>query len=172
MRELRFALGYMPHRLWGSILQALFLEKESGKEFFIPIEYIQNDKSTSAYKRLSPIQREVVRIVDSYSDRNLHRMFSKKRTTKEFQDSVDSETIRNHVRPYVEKQLFSAFEIARDHNVSVFIKDKGNRNVFPEDFIRIEKYPADPVFIFKYTGGLSYSLNIIHGENRLILHNS
>ena len=45
MRELRFALGYMPHRLWGSILQALFLEKESGKEFFIPIEYIQNDKS-------------------------------------------------------------------------------------------------------------------------------
>ncbi len=172
MRELRFALGYMPHRLWGSILQALFLEKESGKEFFIPIEYIQNDKSTSAYKRLSPIQREVVRIVDSYSDRNLHRMFSKKRTAKEFQDSVDSETIRNHIRPYVEKQLFSAFEIAREHSVSVFIKDKGNRNVFPEDFVRIEKFPADPVFIFKYNGGLSYSLNLIHGESRLIIHNS
>ncbi len=172
MRELRFALGYMPHRLWGSILQALFLEKESGKEFFFPIEYIQNDKSTSAYKRLSPTQREVVQIVDSYSDRNLHRMFSKKRTVKEFQNSVDSETIRNQIRPYVEKQLSSAFEIARDHSLSIFIKDKGNRNVFPEDFIRIEKFPADPVFIFKYNGGLSYILNIIHGESRLILNNN
>ena len=172
MKELRFALGYMPHRLWGNILQVLFLEKESGKEFFFPIEYIQNDKSTSAYKRLSSTQREVVRIVDNYSDRNLHRIFSKKGTVKDFQDSVDSETIRNHIRPYVEKQLFSAFEIARDHNLSIFIKDKGNRNVFPEDFIRIEKYPADPVFIFKYKGGLSYSLNLIHGESRLLINNS
>ena len=172
MRELRFALGYMPHRLWGSVLQALFLEKESGKEFFFPIEYIQNDPSTSAFQRLSSMQREVVRIVDSYSDRNLHRMFSKKGTVKDFQDSVDPDTIRNHIRPYVEKQLFYALEIARDQRFSVFIKDKGNRNVFPEDFVRIEKYPADPVFIFKYMGGLSYSLNLIHGESRLILHNS
>lgn len=172
MKELKFALGYMPHRLWGSILQALFLEKESGKEFYIPIEYIQNDPSTSAFQRLSPMQREVVRIVDNYSDRNLHHLFSKKRTVKEFQDSVDPDTIRDHVRPYVEQQLFCALEIARDHSFSVFIKDKGNRNVFPEDFVRIEKYPSDPVFIFKYIGGLSYSLNLIHGESRLILHNS
>jgi len=68
--------------------------------------------------------------------------------------------------------IIQVLEIARDHNFSIFIKDKGNRNVFPEDFVRIEKYPADPVFIFNYTGGLSYSLNLIHGESKLILHNS
>ena len=172
MKEVRFALGYMPHRLWGNILQTLFLEKESGKEFFIPQEYIQNDKSTSAFQRLTPIQREVVRFVDTYSDRNLHRMFSKKGTVKEFQDSVDQDTIRNHIRPFVEKQLYKVLEIARDNRLSIFVKGKGNRNVFPEDFIRIEKHPVDPVFIFKYREGLSYSLNLIHGDSRLILHNS
>ncbi len=38
MKEVRFALGYMPHRLWGDILQAQFLEKETDKEFFFPRE--------------------------------------------------------------------------------------------------------------------------------------
>jgi SNF2 family DNA or RNA helicase len=172
MNELRFALGYMPHRLWGSILQALFLEKEEGKDFFVPVEYIQNDPSTSAFQRLTPMQSEVVRLVDSYSDRNLHRMFSKKGTVKEFQNSVDQDTIRNQIRPYVGKQLYKALEIARDQSLSIFIKDKSNRNVFPEDFIRIEKQPADPVFIFKYGDGLSYSLQLIHSGHKLILHST
>lgn len=51
MREIRFALGYTTHRLWGNILQAQFLEQEPGTEFFIPREYIQNDESTRAYQR-------------------------------------------------------------------------------------------------------------------------
>ncbi|MCK5137585.1 MAG: DEAD/DEAH box helicase [Bacteroidales bacterium] len=170
MREIRFALGYTPHRLWGNILQARFLEKEHGKEFFIPREYIQNDESTQAYNRLTPMQQEVVRIIDAYSDRNLFRAFSKKKTVKEFQDSVDKETINNHIRPYIERHLYTALEIARDNRISIFVKDKGDGNVFPEDFLRVEKYPADPVFSFKYGEVLSYSLSLIHGKNKLILH--
>jgi len=172
MREVIFTLGYMPHRLWGSILQAQFLEKEKEKEFYFPSEYIQNDESTQAFQRLSPMQRTVVQIVDAYSERNLHRKFSKKKTPKEFLDSVDRDTILNHIRPYIEMQLFKALEIARDNRFRIFVKDKGNRNIFPEDFIQIEKQPADPVFIFNYTEGLSYSLTLIHGENKLNLNQS
>jgi len=172
MREVIFALGYMPHRLWGNILQAQFLEKENDKEFYFPTEYIQNDQSTQAYKRLTPMQRTVVQLLDAYSDRNLHRKFSKKKTAKAFQDSVDRESIEKHVRPYIEKHIYQALEIARDNRISIFLKDKSNRNVFLEDFIRIEKHPADPVFNFSYREELSYSLDLIHGENRLILNNS
>ncbi len=170
MRGVRFALGYMPHRLWGNILQAQFLEMESGKEFYTPREYIQNDSATGAYQRLTPMQREVVQQVDAYSDRNLYKAFSKKKSVKEFQDSVDKDTIQNYIRPYIEKHLFKALEIARENRIAVFVKDKSNRNVFPEDFIQIEKHPADPVFSFQYGESLSYSLNLIHGENKLILN--
>lgn len=162
-------MGYMPHRLWGNILQAQFLEKESGNEFYIPTEYIQNDPSTKAYQKLSPMQKAAVELVDSYSDRNLHRLFSKKKTAKDFLDSVDPDGIRVQVRPFIERQIYKALELARDNRFRVFIKDKSNRNIFPEDFLRIEKHPADPVFIFTYKEGLSYSLHLIHGENRLIL---
>jgi len=170
MREVIFALGYMPHRLWGNILLAQFLEKEGEKEFYVPREYIQNDPSTKAYQKLSPMQKAVVELVDSYSDRNVHRVFSKKKTAKEFLDSVDRDSIQLYVRPFIERQIYKALEIARDNRFRVFVKDKSNRNIFPEDFIRIEKHPADPVFIFRYENGLSYSLHLIHGENRLILN--
>ena len=102
MREIRFALGYMPHRLWGSILQAQVLEKEPGKEFYSPGEYIQNDSSTRAYQRLSPMQREILRLMDEYSDRQLHTIFSRQKTVKQFQDHVDQDTVNQHIRPSIE----------------------------------------------------------------------
>jgi superfamily II DNA or RNA helicase len=171
MRELRFALGYMPHRLWGHILLAQFLEKAPGKDFYTPREYIQNDQSTSAFQRLTPMQREVVRLLDKYSDRNLHRVFSRNKTVKEFQDRVDETTIRDHIRPYIEKYIYKALEIARDNRILLFTKDKGNRNIFPEDFLNIEKKPAEPLFSFDYTDRLSYALCLMHGESRLMIRN-
>jgi len=169
MREIRFALGYMPHRLWGSILQAQVLEKEPGKEFYSPGEYIQNDSSTRAYQRLSPMQREILRLMDEYSDRKLHAIFSRQKTVKQFQDQVDKDTISKHIRPYIEKRLYAILEIARDNRIPVFVKEKSSRNIFPEDFLHLERKPAVPVFSFRYQERLSYSLFLIHGEHQLIL---
>ncbi len=169
MREIRFALGYMPHRLWGSVLQAQILEKEAGKDFFTPGEYVQNDDSTAAYQRLSPMQREVVHLIDEYSDRNLHRVFSKKKTVKQFLDSVEEEFIRDHIRPYIEKRLYQILEVARENRISLFVKEKSTRNIFPEDFISMEKHPASPVFSFTFDTQLSYALYLVHGDHRLVL---
>ncbi len=169
MRELRFALGYMPHRKWGNILQAQFLEREQGKEFYHPLEFIQNDPATKAYQRLTPMQREVVELVDSYSDRNLHRKFARKGTPMDFLEVVDDRHIQTQIRPYIESYLYRILEIARENRISVFVKDKSNRNVFPEDFIRIERKAADPVFEFHYQGRLTYSLDLYLGGETLKL---
>ncbi len=169
MRELRFALGYMPHRLWGNVLQAQFLEKEEEKEFYVPREYVQNDPETHAYRRLTPMQREILGLIDQYSDRKLHKLFSRQKTVKEFQDSVEKETIEQHIRPYIERCMFKILEIVRDHRFSIFAKDKSNRNVFPEDFIEICKDVASPVFSFRYDQELTYSLTLMHHERRLAL---
>lgn len=169
MREIRFALGYMPHRLWGSILQAQILEREPGREFYSPGEYVQNDSSTRAYQRLSPMQREILRLMDQYSDRALHKQFSRHKTVKEFHDQVDQETVTRHIRPYIEKRLYAILEIARDNRIPVFVKEKSSRNIFHEDFLHLERRAAVPVFHFSYKEGLSYYLYLIHGEQKLVL---
>lgn len=169
MRDIRFALGYLPHRIWGNILQAQFLEKEPGKEFYVPREYIQNDEYTGAYQRLTPMQREVIKLLDCYSDRNLYRIFSKDKSVKEFQASVDKEIIQNQIRPYIERYIYDALLIARDNRFAIFIREKSNRNVFPEDFIVPEKHFARPLFYFRYRDHLSYSLDLYHNKNLLNL---
>ena len=169
MKELRFALGYMPHRLWGNILQAQFLEKDSGSEFYIAKEFIQNDRSTAAYKRLSPMQLEALGLIDAYSDRAIHRLFSKKGTVKQFQDNISPEMIEDHVRPYIEKYLLAILEIARDNRFPVYVKEKSNSNIFPEDFLNIQKHPATPVFRFTYGERLSYVMQLHHQGKKLSL---
>jgi hypothetical protein len=82
---------------------------------------------------------------------------------------VDPEFIRDHIRPYIEKRLFQILEIARDNRISVYAKDKSSRNIFPEDFIDIQKSPASPIFNFRFDSQLSYELFLVHGENRLVL---
>ena len=72
------------------------------------------------------MQRELVQLVDQYSDRNLHRAFSKKRTAKEFLDSVEEKTIGDHIRPFIEKRIHRALEIARDNRIRLFLKDKSD----------------------------------------------
>jgi len=172
MREIRFALGYMPHRLWGSILQAQVLEKVAGKEFYSPGEYIQNDSATGAYQRLSPMQREVLSLMDEYGDRNLHRVFSRQKTVKQFQDKVDPDTISVHIRPFIEKRLHAILEIARDNRIPVFVKEKSSRNIFPEDFLHLERSPAEPVFSFRYRENLSYALSLIHCDQQLVIRDT
>ena len=169
MREIRFALGYMPHRRWGSILQAQILEKEPGREFYSPGEYIQNDSSTRAYQRWSPMQREILRLMDEYSDRKLHRHFSRHKTVKQFLDQVEQDMVERHIRPYIEKRLYAILEIARDNRIPVFVKEKSSRNIFPEDFLHLERKTAVPVFQFLYREGLSYSLFLVHGDHKLVL---
>ena len=58
--------------------------------------------------------------------------FSKKGTAKQFMDGIDESTIKNHIRPYIEKYLHEILEVARDNRFPIYIKDKSNRNVFPE----------------------------------------
>jgi len=169
MKEVRFALGYMPHRVWGNIIQAQLLEKDDGKEFYTPMEYIQNDPTTAAYKRLSPMQLEVVQLIDSCNDRSLHKLFAKKGTVKEFMDRMDPDLLEKHIRPRIERSLHAILEIARDNNIALFRREKSVRNVFPDDFVRIRKEEALPLFHFAYRDGLSYRLHLQYQEQKLAL---
>ena len=158
MREIRFALGYMPHRLWGSILQAQVLEKEGDREFYSPGEYIQNDSSTSAYQRLSPMQRQVLHLMDEYSDRKLHRVFSKHKTVKQFLDlvvkhrSLDTKAVDSvtSARVYLSKEALEVGLVDEIGYLSdAIMKSKRLANLSEEAKVivyRRTEYPDDNVY--------------------------
>ena len=168
-----FALGYIPHRLWGNILIPQLLEKDEISLYYVTGEILLKNEDSPSYQRLSPMQKEVVSIIDECNDRKLHRLFSKKRTVKEFQDTIDAETVKNHIRPYIEKRLFAAFQIAANNGFKVFFKDKSRQNIFNDDFLTLHKRFARPFFQFQRTEeNTLYRLTILRGDEQVeLIHN-
>ena len=165
MKKSLFALGYIPHRLWGNILIPQLLEKDEQSMYYVTGEILLRNEDSPSFKRLTPMQQEVVSLIDEYSDRKLHRFFSKKSTVKEFQDTIDTDTIKNHIRPYIEKRMFAVLQIAAGNNFMVFFKEKYRQNVFNDDFLILHKRSAKPFFRFQKTEeGTRYSLTIQRGE--------
>ncbi|MFZ5940489.1 MAG: DEAD/DEAH box helicase [Bacteroidota bacterium] len=171
MRETLFALGFLPHRLWGNIPYAHLLVKHPDQEFYQPRETVVKSEISESYRRLSPMQTEIVRLLDEFSDQKLHRMFSKKKSVKEFQDTVTREFIAENIRPYIEKIIYKVLQIAAENRILLFQKEKGNRNIFSDDFLTIHRLPATPVFHFTRTEAESrYRLTLHHQDSPLEIY--
>jgi len=170
MKNYFFALGYIPHRLWGNIFIAQLLEKDETSLYFVTGEILLKNPDSLSYQRLTPMQKEVVNIIDEYNDKTLHRLFSKKRTVKEFQDSVDKESITGHIRPYIEKRLYSILQIAAENNFKVFFKEKSSQNIFTDDFLKLHKKSVKPYFRFERgPEHTSYNLSVLRGNEKVKL---
>lgn len=122
-------------------------------------------EGSASFRQLTPMQQEVVSLIDEYSDRKLHRLFSKKATVKEFQDTIDADTIKRHIRPYIEARLYAILKIASENNFGVFFKERSWQNISKDDFLVLHKRSASPYFRFVKTDeGTRYSLTILRED--------
>jgi SNF2 family DNA or RNA helicase len=170
MKNNFFALGYIPNRLWGNILIAQILEKDDMDLYYVTGEILLKNENSLSYQKLSPMQKRAVNLIHEYNDNILHQLFSKKKNVKEFQTSVDQATIKDHIRPYIEKRLFELFQLASENDFKVFVKEKGKQNVFSDDFFIIHKNPAKPYFSFdRNEEDTEYRLSILHDEKPVVL---
>ena len=172
MRKYFFALGYIPHRIWGTILIPQLLERDETLPYYVTGEILLKNDDALSYRRLTPMQKEAVNIIHEYNDQQLHRLFSKKKTVKEFMDTIDDVTIKEHVRPYIEKRLHAVLKIAVENSFTVFFKEKSRQNVFTDDFLVLHKRHATPYFRFQRTPEQTfYKLSILRdGEPVDLIH--
>ncbi|MCF8381402.1 MAG: DEAD/DEAH box helicase [Bacteroidales bacterium] len=167
MREIYFALGLYDHRHWGQLLIPLSIRVKSGEKFYTPGHTVFSHPEDKTFLKLSHTEKEIVKIIDEYSDQNLFSFFSKDKNPKEFLTKVKPESIENFIRPYINKRLHKIFEILRRSNIEVFLRDKSRANVFEDDFLDVLASDTKPVFSFKKGQENSmYSLKLVsEGKN-------
>ncbi|MCK4920910.1 MAG: hypothetical protein KAS71_07680, partial [Bacteroidales bacterium] len=169
MQEIIFALGLYEHRHWGLLIIPLSL-RNSGKSFYSPGHTIFPTKDDLAFKALSHTEKEIVKIIDEYSDQNLFKYYSKEKNIKEFLAKVKPESIDGFIRPYINKRLGRIFEILRRSNIEIFLREKTRDNIFEEDFLEVLPDNTIPVFSFqKEKEGSRYSLKLtLNGKDVVI----
>lgn len=165
-----FALGLYEHRLWGFLFIPMILKKQGEESFYSSERTIFHSPSDPYYNDLTHTEKELVKIIEEYNDKNLFKLFSKHKNIKEFQEKHNPENVENFIRPYIEKRLSKILQIVRGTNIHVFIREETRANIFEEDFLQLSEHDLQPNFYFsREAEGLKYSLILRNSNGNLSL---
>jgi SNF2 family DNA or RNA helicase len=143
-----FALVLTYHRLWGSVLMPYIIYKESNRSYYKLSECLSPFPNIDTLSTIAAEEREVVKIINDYTDRNLFRLFSKDSTVKEFLEKVTLEKVEKFIRPFIERKIYKCFTISRDENIPVYYQKTKAAALHSEDLLHLRGENAIPVFRF------------------------
>lgn len=168
--EKTFALILVQHRRWGSVLAPYILERQKNVAYYSMYEALAPFPDNNTLSGLDNSEKEVVRLANEYSDRNLFKLFSKSRNVKEFIDTVDDSDFEQFIKPYIESRISQSLHIALTGAIPVFLQKPRITTLHPEDRLSVSPDTASPVFNFeREPRGSSYSLVIEAGNDILDL---
>jgi SNF2 family DNA or RNA helicase len=164
-----FTLILSHHRIWGSILTPYIIADESGKGFYKLLEPLSPFPAADTLSTLTSEERDVVKIINEYTDRNIYKLFSKDKSVKDFLEKVTPEKIENFIRPFIEKRIYKSLSIARNENIPVYYREK-TATVHNDDRLDLSSENAITVFRFVRTEEqTTYNLALESGGNKIDL---
>ncbi|MBA4322659.1 MAG: hypothetical protein C0408_07570, partial [Odoribacter sp.] len=168
-----FALILTNHRIWGTILLPYIIVSELHRKYFNLSEQLFPFPDAETLSTLSNDEREVVKIINDYSDRNLFRLFSKNSNVREFIEKITKEKIEKFIRPYIETRIHKCLTIARDELIPVYYQKAKISTLHSEDQLILCGDQGRPVFRFnRNEEQSSYSLGLETGGRIINLKNS
>ena len=168
-----FALILTQHRIWGTLLVPYIIVNELHRKYFHLSEPLFPFPDTDTLSTLLEEERDVVSVINEYSERNLFRLFSKNVNVKEFIEKVPQERIDKFIRPFIERKIYKCLTIARDEAIPVYLQKPKISTLHPEDQLILCGDPGHPVFRFNRNEEQSdYSLSLETGGRIINLKKS
>lgn len=166
-----FVLLVTEHRKWGTILLPYIIQDEL--KYFKLLECLSPFPNIDTLSLLTDEERELVKILNEYTDRNLFKLFSKDQNVKDFLEKVTEEKTDRFIRPYIEKRIYKCLSIARNESIPVFRRRHKSVTLHIEDRIYPAPENALPVFIFNRSEEqTTYLLKLESGGKRIDLRES
>jgi SNF2 family DNA or RNA helicase len=166
MKPGEFILALTKHRQFGWMLKPFIIQKLK-KEFYTITENILAEEKD--FNNYSPIQQKIIQLTGQCTDKEIVKLFSKKKiSSKDFLTRLD-ESIILQIRQYIERRLIKTFEIVKNGGIGLFYYSE-SKNLFEEDRIEIVPGITKTIFNFiKEEKGSLYYLSINDGENDIKL---
>jgi superfamily II DNA or RNA helicase len=149
------------HRKLGELLVPYFIERVAGQSFFQLLEIATSENSNNQKLNLSAQAIKVIEIAYEYSEKTLHKTFSKNKNLKDFFNTIEESLITQQIRPYIEKRISKCIEIISGSDLLIYKKEKNYMVVHDEELINVIKQPVQPVFNFiKTDSDFKYFLSL------------
>jgi SNF2 family DNA or RNA helicase len=166
-----FIVGIVEDNMLGFVLKPFVINKLENKGFY-PIEAQVSDLNFSGFEdELNAVQQRIFHISQEYSEKNLSKIFSKKKkqTTKDFFAKLTKEFAREKIRPFIEKRHARIIDELRNTQIPLYFKDK-HKFINRSNFVCVLGDSAQTVFnIIKEEEGTRYYLSINQNGSAIYL---
>ena len=140
------------------------IQNERNKDYSKLSECLSPYPNIDTLGTLRSEEREVIKIINEYNDRNLFKLFSRDKSVKEFLEKVIPDTIEKFIRPYIERRIYKCLAISRDESIPVYFQRTKPDSLHLEDKLFLSCDDAVPVFRFnRNEEQCTYNLNLESG---------
>src|SRR5690554_4309218 len=170
MTAKEFIIVLTGHRTLGDVFLPYLIHKED--KFHTTIKLVKPADLKTLDYIFQPYEKELVFLIDKYSDERLMKRFSRASNVTEFFANLEPARYRNSVLPYLEQTMWEVVNILMLSPVRLIKKEVKYANIYDEDEIFVPPFFAKPVFHFKRTSTETrYRLMIYHNEKEIPLLN-
>jgi len=143
-----FIIALTEHRFLGSVFVPFLIHK---KEQFYTVKSLvkKRDLENTFDYHFEPYEKQMVEIIERYSDEKLMKKFSRAASVSDFYSSLRTKNFHKQVIPYIEKCMFEVANILMLSPVRLLNKQTKYANLYDEDEIIVQSLFAKPVFYFE-----------------------
>jgi SNF2 family DNA or RNA helicase len=172
MAVTEFIIALTENRFLGNIFVPYLIQKE--EQFYTVINHVKpRDFRTETEYQFKPYEKELVEIIEKYSDDRLKKKFSKAGSVKEFYAELKPAYFQKYILPHIEKCMFQVASILMISPVRLLNKEMKYANLYDEDEIQVQPFFARPSFYFERTEAETrYRLKIFQNEREIKLFKS
>ncbi len=169
MAETEFIIALTEHRSLGNIFIPYLIQKED--QYFTVLRHVKpRDFKTEPNYEFKPYEKELVEIIEKYSDERLTKRFSRAANVKEFYSTLAPANFKKNIAPFIEQCMFKVASILMLSPVRLLNKDMKYANLYDEDEIKVQPLFARPVFYFeRFEDETRYSLKIFQANKEIKL---
>ena len=84
---------------------------------------------------LSEMEKRVIAIAQSYSEKNLMQVYSRQQTVAGFLSSVTAEMLKKQLRPFIDKKIREMVRLMQANHLPVYMKEPGVKLLYEHDRI-------------------------------------
>lgn len=167
-----FIIALTEHRYLGKVFVPYLIQKE--EQFYTVISHVKpRDFKTENEYKFKPYEKELVEIIEKYSDERLKKKFSRAASVNEFYSTLSPAGFQKNITPFIEQCMFKVASILMLCPVRLLNKEMKYANLYDEDEIKVQTLFARPVFYFERTETETrYRLKIFQNETEIPLLNS
>ena len=169
MNEFEFIVALTDHRYLGKVFQPFFIQKK--ERFYTVVRLIKPRDLKSEDYEFKPYEKELVEIIDKYSDERLMKRFSRAASVNAFYSTLGTGVYERQVIPFIEDCMMKVTSILMLSPVKLFKKEVKYSNLYDEDEINVPPYFAKPEFHFERTEiQTRYRLKIFLEDKEILLN--